>query len=512
MYKTNINDHGDYRTMVSLSLKGIREQVEPFQSELNEEYYLNWAGLKEEMQAAAVFERYAHLFSREAVDLIQAEFEDAHGTDDQRPVGYLRAFCTLGHVEHSVRTLSDKVATFTAQSRIEMDGEAIPYRSVPVLIRNEPQRERRRRLFEAELVELDKLNAILYERMGRMHDVAAALGFKSYKDMCSKLKGIDYAALEESMEEMLRRTERTYVEGMEELLRSTVGVSLPEAFVYDIGYAFRGQRYDYAFSKEGLSAAFFSTLRGMGIDPDGYGNIKIDSDDRPGKSPRAFCAPVKVPDDIRLVIRPSGGFDDYAAMFHEGGHSWHFGSTRPDLEPEFRYLGDNSVSEAFAFLFDRLVSDANWLRVRLGMNDPSEFVRFSALRRLFFLRRYAAKLVYELKLHAGTLSPEFKEVYRTCLQRCLRFRHSEKRYLEDVDDAFYCAEYLRAWMLDAQLRSALEEEFGEKWFAEPKAGRYLRELWSYGQKYTADELVKTIGYAGLDIDPLVRELDRLASA
>jgi len=341
-----------------------------------------------------------------------------------------------------------------------------------------------------------------------MHEGAEALGFKSYKDMCSKLKGIDYAALEAAMEEMLRRTEQAYVDGMDELLRATTGVALTEALPYDVAYAFRGQRYDEAFRKDDVTGSFFRTLRGMGIEPKSYHNIRIDDSDRPGKSPRAFCAPVKVPDDIRLVIRPSGGFDDYAAMFHEGGHSWHFGSTRADLDPEFRYLGDNSVSEAFAFLFDHLTSDAVWLRKQLGMEDPSEFVWFSTLRRLFFLRRYAAKLVYELKLHAGTMSPEFKNVYRTCLQRCLKFRHTEKRYLEDVDDAFYCAEYLRAWMLDAQLRSALEEEFGEEWFADPRSGKYLRELWSYGQKYTADELVKTIGYAGLDMDPLVREIER----
>jgi len=39
-------------------------------------------------------------------------------------------------------------------------------------------------------------------------------------------------------------------------------------------------------------------------------------------------------------------------------------------------------------------------------------------------------------------------------------------------------------------------------------GEYLRELWSYGQKYTAEEMVKTVGYAGLDIEPLAKEIER----
>jgi len=494
--------------MVSLDLRGIREEVEPFQSELNEEYYRNWAGLKEEMDAAAVYDRHARLFSREAIDAIQTELEGDPGPEGQRWARYLRAFCTLGHVEHAVKSLTDAAATFTARSKVEVDGEVVPYRTVPVIIRNESDRGRRKRLHEAQLAELDKLNPTLLERMGTMHGVAEGLGYRSYKDMCVKLKGIDYTSVEAMMEEMLRRTEQLYVDGMDQLLRSEAGVPLAEACSYDVSFAFRGHRFDGAFDREKMMGSFFETLRGLGIDPESYTNVKIDAEDRPGKSPRAFCAVIKVPHDIRLVLRPSGGYDDYAALFHEGGHSWHFGSTRAELDPEYRYLGDNSISEAFAFLFDHLISDAGWLKDVLGMAEPSDFVRFSALRRLFFLRRYAAKLVYELKLHGGAVTPEFKDVYRSCLQRALKFRHSEKRYLEDVDDAFYCAEYLRAWILDAQLRSALQDEFGDEWHRDPRAGKYLRELWSYGQKYTADEVVKTIGYAGLDIDPLMREIER----
>ena len=99
------------------------------------------------------------------------------------------------------------------------------------------------------------------------------------------------------------------------------------------------------------------------------------------------------------------------------------------------------------------------------------------------------------------------EIYKNCLQKGLRFKHTEKHYLEDVDDAFYCAEYLRAWVFEGQLRAALVEKFGEEWFLSDKAGSYLRELWSYGQKFKADELVQTVGYIELEIEPLVQEIE-----
>ncbi len=215
-----------------------------------------------------------------------------------------------------------------------------------------------------------------------------------------------------------------------------------------------------------------------------------------------------MPEQVKLVIKPTGGWRDYDAFFHEGGHAWHFGNVKKDLPAEYKYLGDNSVTESFAFLFNYLTTNPLWLKEVLGMESPDGFVRFALVNKLMFLRRYGAKLVYELKLHNAKISTEFGDVYRSCLQKALKFRHTDKHYLEDVDDGFYCAEYLRAWILEGQMRAALVQEFGDDWFRNKKAGSYLKELWSYGQKYTADELVKTIGYAELDVEPLVNEIER----
>ncbi|OGS56522.1 MAG: hypothetical protein A3K60_02055 [Euryarchaeota archaeon RBG_19FT_COMBO_56_21] len=494
--------------MASLTVERLREDLEPFQRELMEEFYQNYAGLKDDIATVRIYEKYAHLFSEDAVALTRASAEAGRGTEDGRWLRYLREFATFGYVDSAVKQLSDGANTFETQSVIDCDGEKIPYRYIATKIRNEPSHEKRKKLFEGKLLETQKLNAILLERMGTAHDIAPVLGFKNYRDMCSSLKGIDYIAFEDQIEEMLRRTEMLYLDSMDDLLQKRAETSLSEAWSYDIPYAFRGEEFDGIFAKDKLVDAFFKTLDGMGLEPRRSKNIKIDMEERPKKSPRAFCAPVSVPQDVRLVIMPSGGWRDYDAFFHEGGHAWHFGHTKKEHPAEFRYLGDNSVTESFAFLFNYLPSNRHWLSKVLGMSDADEYIRFTLVNKLMFLRRYAAKLIYEMKLHNARVSSEFGEIYRSCLQKALKFRHTELHYLEDVDDAFYCAGYLRAWILEGQTRGALEEEFGEDWFQEEKAGKYLKELWSYGQKYTADELVKTIGYADLDIEPMLGEIER----
>jgi hypothetical protein len=89
---------------------------------------------------------------------------------------------------------------------------------------------------------------------------------------------------------------------------------------------------------------------------------------------------------------PIGGYDDYTSLFHEAGHAEHFGSVDPSLELEYRYLGDSSATEGFAFLFEYLIHDKNWLATHIHIDHLDEYLDFAYLNKLFFLRRYGAKL------------------------------------------------------------------------------------------------------------------------
>ena len=54
---------------------------------------------------------------------------------------------------------------------------------------------------------------------------------------------------------------------------------------------------------------------------------------------------------------------------------------------------------------------------------------------------------------------------------------TQDTWLDDVDEGFYVAAYLRAWALEDRWRLILRERFGERWFSEPAAGDWLRALW-----------------------------------
>ena len=89
--------------------------------------------------------------------------------------------------------------------------------------------------------------------------------------------------------------------------------------------------------------------------------------------------------------------------------------------------------------------------------------------------------------------------YAELLSDALKLPVNPESYLDDIDGSFYVTGYLRSWAFEAQLRDFLRSEFGNDWFARREAGDLLRELWSLGQGPTADELLKDVTGATLEI-------------
>jgi hypothetical protein len=238
--------------------------------------------------------------------------------------------------------------------------------------------------------------------------------------------------------------------------------------------------------------ALEGTLGDLGIDLRAQPNVELDLEERPSKDPRAFCAPIEVPGRVVLVMKPQGGPDDWRALFHEAGHTEHFAHTDASLSTEERRLGDNSVTEGWAMVLEYLTTEPVWLERRLDFPRPHEFAAEGAAQLLWIVRRYSAKLLYELEFYATedltTLRPRYVEL----LSEATKVEPAAADYLGDIDGGFYASEYLRAWAFEAQLRAYLRERFGNAWFSRREAGSLLRELWAEGQKPTADELLREV--------------------
>jgi hypothetical protein len=154
------------------------------------------------------------------------------------------------------------------------------------------------------------------------------------------------------------------------------------------------------------------------------------------------------------------------------------------------------------------MQNKRWLADFFGMDkdETEEFVYFSNLVKLWFLRRYSGKLKYELILHDGELLEGKDTIYKNILSEVNKMDYPEGNYLRDVDGGFYCTNYIRAWIFQAQLKDYMQKKFDYNWYRKKEAGSFLRELWSSGQKYTVNEILSWLGFDGMNVDYLVNSL------
>ena len=475
-------------------LDAYREEADRFIAAIDEEYYLHYAGHKDSLDLEPIYERYEELTSLAQANAIGA------AVDGNRRIRELWRFACQGYLGNLTREHTERVARIEAELTATLDGEEIPYRMLRPTMANSPDREKRRRLEQArnELTE-EHLLPIYFDAARIEREAVRQLGAPTYAELHRRF-GFRLDELGEQARAFLETTERMYEEAADRLFRTRVGVGLADAARYDVVRLFRAPEWDPSFPADRMVPALEATLTDLGIDLRSQENVELDVEQREKKTPRAFCAPIEVPDRVVLVIQPIGGVDDWRALFHEAGHTEHFAHTNADLSVEDRRLGDYAVTEGWAMLMEHLTQDVAWLNRRLDVPRPSEFAAESAIGLLYLVRRYCAKLLYELELHEADDPTPLRARYVEILGDALKIEPSGTDYLSDVDAGFYVTEYVRAWAFEAQLKHFFREKFGSTWFARRDAGSLLRELWSEGQRLSADEILGELTSAQIELE------------
>jgi hypothetical protein len=499
-----------------MDLKSYRRSAEEFVCALTAEYYRHYAGLKESYEIEPIYQRHAELFGAGAVDDLRGRVDRAPvGSEERRRLAMLLDFAVEGYIGEATKRVEAELAQLEASTSIEVGGEELGFRQSVVVQANEPDASRREAIEVARLAATEeRMNPLHRELIERQHAIAGELGYSSYREMCAVTKGLDLDELHAQTSAFAERTEAGYPAVVDPELRHTVGIGLGGLRRADLPRFFRAPDLDDRFPADSLLPSLVATMRGLGFDVGSQPGVVLDVEQRPKKSPRAFCAAVRVPDEVYLVLSPVGGRDDFSGLFHEAGHTEHYANVDPALPFEFRHLGDNTITEAFAFLLQGLIEDPAWLARHLGIGDPESIAGYASAYRLVYLRRYCAKLSYERELHGSGVGgasgdgrwDALADRYAALLSSALQIAWPSQTFLADVDPGFYCACYLRAWALETHLRRHLRERFGPEWFESPAAGRALRELWREGQRLAPEELLGGLTAERLDFGVLVDDL------
>lgn len=490
---------------MELSIKTLRSRIDPFLTELGTLQYRHGAGLSPSLPLGEIHAEYPELSRAEAFQLVKETLGRPSLAEDAKPrARALWEFIATQVEEGFASEAIEEIATLESRGELSVANEAQLFRDAITSLPLVEGRVRR------DLTE-QAVGAFLLENLrpyARRHEaaleVARRLGFSSYLALREAVTGIDLRGLAAQCEEVLRKTEDAYRDVLAYALKKLDPELRPLP-----GNARRHDTLRVAvapwllehFRHEELLSSVRRCVEEMGFHPSAHGRIQLDTEDRAGKCPRPFVADVKVPDDVRLVVRPGQGLDDYFALLHEYGHALHFAHTARTLSVEERRLGDASVREAWAYVFDHFLIDERWHRRFLGMSQPQarDAARVAALNNLLLLRRYCAKFLYELSLFERGPSRERADEYQERLSTALFVTVHKGFFLYDVDPQFYSARYLRAWALEPTLHGALQERFDQDHWRNPGAGRWLATLFERGQRDDAEALSKELSGAPLSL-------------
>jgi len=504
-------------TSLSLSLDRLRAGGETFMEEISREHYLAFSGLKPQAELQPIYARHAAVLGDDALAMVLEQFRgSAEGSEERRSARLLLEWLAEARASRELAELDEREIAWESGAVIRRaDGSQVPYQRAAIDIANAIDRAERLSLdaARAALVKAE-LAPMKQERLERDRDLMQSLDLAGgYVPTFEALSGVPVRPLVEQCRGFLRDTQAMWDEVFPEFVRRGLGIEPGEATRSDALALLRAREFDAHFPAAAMEESIRRQVGEMGADPAAGGRVRFDTGERAGKRPRAFCAPVRVPDEVYLVLRPHGGQTDYNTFLHELGHALHFANMRADHPFEFRWLGDNSVTECYAMLFDHLMQDRGWLLryTGLGKSNVERFLRAAGFEELHFLRRYSGKIIYEEQLYDGGVPwGALPDLYVDTLTSATGFRYHAADAFVDVDARFYAARYLRAWQLQALVTRTLVERFDEDWWRNPRAGPWIvGELFAEGQRELAQEQATRVAGAELSFAPLVRSIERM---
>ena len=521
-------------------LESVRVRAEAFLTDVSREYHAAHAGLKAGAELQPIYARHRDAFGDESYATVRDAYDRTRpspstgrgtasgaprsgatggtkaGSDDEVSARLLLDWIVDARVGEALAPLEEREIAWESAARITLsDGTVEPYQRASITIANTRDARERRALDDARaaLVQSD-FAPLRQERFARERDLWEALGIApSYNATFEALSGVSLAKLAAACEAFLRDTQSMWDDVLPEALRAGLGINANEATRADALALMRAPQFDGYFPASDMERSVRRQMLEMGMNPDADGRVRYDTGERAGKRARAFCAPVRIPDEVHLVLRPHGGQNDWQTLMHELGHALHFAQMDAALPFEYRWLGDNAITEAYAMLFDHRLQDTGWL-LRYSSLDKAAlpaYRRAAGFEELQFLRRYCAKFIYEVQLYSGTVAwAALPDLYVETLTRATGFRYQRADAFVDVDPRFYSARYLRAWQLQSVLAESLVERFNEDWWRNPHAGPWIvSELFARGQRELAEEQALRVSAKGLGFSPLVRAIETM---
>jgi peptidase M3-like protein len=341
--------------------------------------------------------------------------------------------------------------------------------------------KKRKHVFDEFISKTRYISPVIKERFDKMDEI-----YRKYSDnKLTPLGGylenekISYSRLGNFVKSMGRQAKRPFQEALDSISKRVLG---RKAEYYDDFYFFRNRVYaDLEKELVGVNptAQVIHTLATMQFN---LSSIHIDMEQRKNKYPSPICFFVQVPNDIRVLYKSESPYFDLQGCYHEMGHALHASSISAEAEYWNRYGFSIGIAEIFSIFLERLTKNRKYLS-SLGIKNNyilEEIEARSKFMDLFFVAFYTANSLMKAEFWHKKLSIEnASDLYARLIKEYTGFEMpGEYWMLHHIlpDAIMYVPSYLIAAVRAVELDHHLQDRFGEKWWTQVEAGKYIREI------------------------------------
>src|SRR2546421_8617229 len=346
-------------------------RLQQYYFERSEEGRAVRVGEKEVSEQAAIVARYTDLFSRGQIEALR-EAEHAASGEDRERLYRLRKTCEAGIVSAELAEQEDALENAILGARVTFRDEELPLRSAQARLAVLDSYADREELGELERTASTRFNPERLALLTASEELEGDLsGERDPVARNEEEKAISLRQLEQVLVAAADATTEAYGR-----LRSTWFEKLlgPERDAVPsnahVHYLRRLSPLESTYTKERAVDICLATTLALGFDMTAIPNIRLDTDDRPQKNPRACVIPSNPPDVVHLITRAQGGLSDYQAFLHEAGHALHYAGVDPRLPYTFRNISrDHALTEIYSYIFEAVTREPEWHAMHFGLSD-----------------------------------------------------------------------------------------------------------------------------------------------
>ena len=424
-----------------------------------------------------------------------------------------------GELLEKIVNLSNKIEKDFSVFRAEVDGKKHTDNQIDEILKNSTDSSELKKVWEASKQIGDAVGKDVVELVKLRNEAAQMIGYSNYYEMSLLLNEQDPEEMDKLFDDLNELTKDEFAKLKNEVdiyLSERYGVPIEELMPWHYQEKFLQQGpkvskidFDKYYKDKDLVEITRKYFKEISLDADDLFE-KSDLFEKEGKYQHAYCTSIDRKGDVRVLCNIVPNARWMGAMLHEYGHAVYEKYVSPKLPWELRRHAHIFTTEAIALLFNRFVSNPQWLQDAAGISEEEKNKitkeSFNNIRKeqLFFTRWEQVMYRFEREMYKNP-EQDLNSLWWEIVEEYQLVKKPEGRNKPDWSSKIHLAlypAYYHNYMLGELLASQLhnyivtkviksDEYYLESFAGNRDVGEYLKNLFfSYGALYPWNELIE----------------------